>query len=226
MDQHNTEYGHTDHYVNEEGRDYFAIQSRAVSIARASARLFEEYIGYNDTVLDFGCGGGYILSVLNAQTKIGVEINPSARESAAKIGIPTVSTLSELKGMQFSRIITNHALEHVPSPYHALLQLHELLKPGGLLIWNGPLEDWRSKHNRTWRPVDQNMHLYAWNPLLVGNLLTVTGFKPKLVKILHQAFSSRIESLYPKAPFLARTASYAMGILLKRRQLLAVASKD
>lgn len=49
---------------------------------------FEEYIESDSDILDFGCGGGFLLS--NIQTsgkKIGVEINPSARDVAKQNGI-------------------------------------------------------------------------------------------------------------------------------------------
>ena len=43
-------------------------------------RKFEKYIDRSDTVLDFGCGGGFLLGNLNCAVKHGVEINLSLWE--------------------------------------------------------------------------------------------------------------------------------------------------
>ena len=47
---------------------------------------------FNDKVLDFGCGGGYMLSTFENTEKFGVELNDIAREKAKK----------NLKGLSFS----------------------------------------------------------------------------------------------------------------------------
>ena len=39
---------------------------------------FKNFIDTNDAVLDFGCGGGFMLDKINCRVKHGVEINPIA----------------------------------------------------------------------------------------------------------------------------------------------------
>ncbi len=53
----------------------------------ANMSKFTEYINRDDVVLDFGCGGGYLLNNLSCKEKHGIEINESAAEIAKKNGI-------------------------------------------------------------------------------------------------------------------------------------------
>ena len=41
----------------------------------------------NSTIIDFGCGGGYLLGAIEAKQKIGIEVNGVAATEAAKNGV-------------------------------------------------------------------------------------------------------------------------------------------
>jgi len=58
----------------------------------ANQSKFAEYISSNSRVLDFGCGGGFLLRSMKCSKKVGVEINPSAVETARKNGSPRVKS--------------------------------------------------------------------------------------------------------------------------------------
>jgi len=49
---------------------------------KANIFKFEKYIKNTDNVVDFGCGGGYLLKNLQCKQKIGVEINDAACKTA------------------------------------------------------------------------------------------------------------------------------------------------
>lgn len=78
----NPTYGVSRHYLGQTGQAYFA-QQRAVGEQSAlwHLHLWEPYITVQDDILDFGCGGGALLSYLPGRIKAGVEINPAARNS-------------------------------------------------------------------------------------------------------------------------------------------------
>ena len=60
-----------------------------IAISRRKSRnfhTFSDFIKETDKVLDFGCGGGYLLNELNCADKYGVDINPVALEEASKWG--------------------------------------------------------------------------------------------------------------------------------------------
>lgn len=99
------------------------------------------HIHPEDSVLDFGCGGGYLLSLLSASYKLGVEINPAARYAAQKLGLDVFPALDEVNDYSFSRVISSHALEHIPSPLVALKQLCMKIAQGGKLLLLLPMDD-------------------------------------------------------------------------------------
>src|SRR5580698_9304380 len=53
----------------------------------ANAFKFKKSVKPGDTVIDFGCGGGFLLQNLNGGTKIGIEPNAAAVESVRRFGI-------------------------------------------------------------------------------------------------------------------------------------------
>ena len=85
-------------------------------------------------VLDFGCGGGYLLSTYDCAKKVGVELNPHARTVAAEFGIETYASIHEVPSEYVDVIISNHAMEHVENPLEILKQLFRVLKPGGFYL--------------------------------------------------------------------------------------------
>ena len=220
-------YGAANKYLGDEGELYFQRQSSAgIMAAEFNKFVFQPHINEQDDILEFGCGGGYMLYTLDARSKVGVDINPAARAEAARLGITTYSTLDEIKDSRFSKIITSHALEHVPNPYGALVELKPLLKPGGKLLWLSPMDDWRHKSNRRWKSDDPDMHLYAWTPLLIGNLLATAGYIPEDVSIITHAFPPLAigNRLWRINKSLFHSAAFAVAVLLKRRQIFAMAS--
>ncbi|HEY6564170.1 MAG TPA: class I SAM-dependent methyltransferase, partial [Pirellulaceae bacterium] len=152
--------------------------------------LYRPHIRPQDELLDFGCSDGGVLAHLAARRKIGVEINPHARALARSRGLNVLATLDEVEST-FSRIISGHCLEHIPNPAMTLERLRELLRADGLMILNLPLNDCRDARHRQWRPGDENMHLHAWTPLTLGNLLWVCGFQPCSIRVVRRTYPAR-----------------------------------
>ena len=139
---------------------------------RANASKFSEHIRPSDTVVDLGCGGGYLLHELQCRRKIGVEINPAARKVAAE-RISVVPSLSKIKDGTVDVIISNHALEHVLDPLAVIHEAHKKLKNGGLAVFVVPCE----RHDRRYIEHDGHRHLFTWSPSNLGNLFDEGGFK-------------------------------------------------
>jgi 2-polyprenyl-3-methyl-5-hydroxy-6-metoxy-1,4-benzoquinol methylase len=59
---------------------YFAWQRQMAEFgAWSNIDKYRDTVGPNDRVLDFGCGGGFLLAKLDCAERIGVEPNPAAR---------------------------------------------------------------------------------------------------------------------------------------------------
>lgn len=160
----------SDHYDS----DYFKWQSDYGQFGGwANLTKFSHYIRHTDTVLDFGCGGGYLLNQIHCKKRLGVEINSSAHKTAQNNGIKVFNKINQVPNNSADVIISNHALEHSLNPYYELKQLFRILKPEGKIVICVPCESVLNKYV----PNDINHHVFTWSPLCLGNLLGEAGFK-------------------------------------------------
>lgn len=166
-------------YYNE---SYFVWQKEMGEFGgKAEVYKFEEFVNENMTVLDFGCGGGYILNTINCKEKIGIEINDIARSNAENFGIKCYKFIDDVLDNSVDLIISNHALEHVENPIFELKKLHKKLKKGGKIIFSVPTDTFKYKKN------DVNFHLYSWSRMTLGNLFTCAGFEVlKVSELIHR----------------------------------------
>lgn len=157
--------------------DYFKWQKGIGAFGGwANAYKFKGSIKQEDTVIDFGCGGGFLLNNLDCKRRIGIEPNPSAAESAKKLGIQHFSTSSDalenLGDAIADVIVSNSTLEHTLNPLQELENLKPLLKEKGIIHFFVPCESIGYKYN----PNDINHHLFSWSPQNLGNLFVEAGF--------------------------------------------------
>jgi SAM-dependent methyltransferase len=167
------------------GQDYFNWQKNIGAFGGvANLFKFREFIAPTDTVVDLGSGGGFLLRNIICAKKLGVEINPMARrESAQNAGIDSVERPDDLPDRFADVIVSNHALEHMPSPLDVLKAMLPKLKPGGKLVLVVPCEP----PQQEWDPNDINKHLFTWNPMTLGNLISLAGYRVvKVEAIQHQ----------------------------------------
>lgn len=154
-------------------KSYFEWQRPAGEFgAKVKKRLFQKYIEPDMTVLEFGCGGGFLLKELQAKEKMGIDVNDAAREFAQTIGVKCVKTVSEVEDGYADIIISNSALEHVENPLEVLRELHKKLNENGKAVFYVPNESCDTEYSRS----DINNHLYTWNCLNIGNLFKAAGF--------------------------------------------------
>jgi SAM-dependent methyltransferase len=143
-------------------------------------RRYQKYIKNTDTVLDFGCGGGYTLKEIECKSKYGIEINEYAIEKAKSYGINVKKGFEDLESVFFDVIISNSALEHVPNPSEVILQCFRVLKHGGVIVFSVPHEELSNSYCAE----DINQHLYTWSPMNLGNLFKYCGFQILEIKVI------------------------------------------
>jgi len=207
-------------------RIYFEWQKKASKYgAQQDLWMYENYIKDKDTVLDFGCGGGYMLEKLKGRNKYGVDINPYAMQVAAKKGIKVFAGLDKIpKKIKFDVILSHHTLEHVPYPFEGLKKLRLRLKQKGILICVVPIDDWRSQKKYVAR--DINKHMYTWTPLLLGNLFSEAGFRIKKIEIISRAWLPLSRIYYDYFPkFLYNFCSEAWSSIIRSRQIRIIAAR-
>lgn len=162
------------HYSTE----YFEWQKNVGLISGIAQKfLFHNFAGNTKNILEFGCGGGFLLQNLEAKEKIGIEINPEARAFALDSGLNVVEHTKEIPDQWADVIISNHVLEHTHSPLDELMLLYSKLKVGGMVVFVVPHER-RVKFIQN----DVNQHLFTWSEMNLGNLFVKAGFNVLEVK--------------------------------------------
>ncbi|MDB4255350.1 class I SAM-dependent methyltransferase [Flavobacteriaceae bacterium] len=137
------------------GKSYFEYQD---PIGKKTIRLkdrFQSQISNDSTVLDFGCGAGYLLAALECKNKIGLDINEIALREASKKGIRTFSDINSIKNSTIDCIISHSTLGHLTNPFEILNELKQKLKPNGIIIFSVPHETL----NWQYKPFDINISL-------------------------------------------------------------------
>lgn len=152
---------------------YFSSQ-RSIGEFGGQANLskFQDYIKPKYNIIDFGCGGGYLLENIKCKNKIGIEVNLSARRQAELNGIKAYESITEIEDSWADLIISNNALEHCLHPLQELKNLYPKLKDGGLIVFVVACESVSYKYV----PNNINHHLYSWSPMCIGNLFEEAGF--------------------------------------------------
>src|SRR5512138_2557251 len=62
----------------------------------ANAPTFASYIEPDDDVLDFGCGGGWLLKNLACRRRLGIEVNPAAATIARQNGLEVYEAVRQV----------------------------------------------------------------------------------------------------------------------------------
>jgi 2-polyprenyl-3-methyl-5-hydroxy-6-metoxy-1,4-benzoquinol methylase len=152
---------------------YYALQRECGAYsAEIDLFKFQNEVAPSDRVLDFGCGGGFLLSRLSVREKMGIEINPVAAADARRSGVRVADTLRAVPDGWADVVISHHALEHVDRPLDVVRELRTKLRPGGKMVLVTPSETIAMRY----RDDDPNFHLYTWSPSNLGNLLKRAGF--------------------------------------------------
>ncbi len=163
--------------------DYFNWQKSMGAFGGwANTYKFKSTVAPTDTVLDFGCGGGFLLKNLNCKARIGIEPNVNAaasvRASGAAHFLSPADALASLGPGSVDVIISYNALEHTLSPLNELKSLRPLLKTGGRIHFVVPCDSIRYRYN----PKDINYHLFSWSPQNLGNLFAEAGYQVHQVR--------------------------------------------
>jgi SAM-dependent methyltransferase len=191
------------------------------TMARVYAPVIAVHVDRDDHVVDFGCGGGHLLTALDVRSRTGIEVNPSAAAYARARGIRVVAKTLELDDGIADVVVSTHALEHVRDPYQELCRLRRVLRPGGKLVLWLPIDDWRARD----RGADPHRHLFTWTPRLLRNLLVEAGFSVESCQVLTHVIPPRhyrlLHRLLPKRTF--DLVCWLTAVLLRRRQLIGVA---
>ena len=222
------------HYLGERGESYFSIKFGSdMEFGRIfQSRYFLPYCREDWVLLDFGCADGLFLRNLPAREKIGVEVNPAARERCTQVGMRSADqielhkSLISVESHRVDVVISNHCLEHVLAPFDTLKEILRILKPNGMFVVMVPFDDYRSKKNKTWKSRDLDNHLYTWSPMNLGNLLKEVGFAVERIDIHTRAWSPKLFWLHRVfGESIFRLSCYLLGAYKGRHEVFGIGRK-
>jgi SAM-dependent methyltransferase len=138
----------------------------------------------NGPILDVGCGGGLLLTMLRQRgvQGIGIDFSHSAGRVASRQGIPVVcGSLADapFPPRTFQAITMFHVVEHVADPGPYLEAAHTLLADDGRLIVQVPnAASWQARFlGNRWVGFDVPRHLYTFRESDIVALLQRHGFR-------------------------------------------------
>jgi len=210
----------TSHY----NKEYFTWQKTCGEIGGILNKFkFEKEVNDEDVLMDFGCGGGYLLDNFNNKKKIGFEINKSAWDEIKKKGISVYDNFEDISDNSIDTIISNHAMEHVPYPLDSLKELYKKIKVGGKIIIVIPCEQ-PTEPGFYYKPNDTNQHLHTWCPMTFGNLANLAGFEVVSCLPFQHQWCPDFKTSYKDANFHERCREYAKKN--KNLQIKLIAKKN
>ena len=166
-------------------------------------------------VLEIGCSTGATISqqFFGNASRFCLEVNPLAvryqREHFPQINGTT--DWLKLPPRAADAAYSFDSFEHHPSPLDSLSCLRTKMKRGGAVFIQVPFEhagfgnSQAHAYGRRWYPKDKHFHLFTWNPMNLGNLLTAAGFHVHRCTDLNQQHdelrrAGRLEAGTPGCP--------------------------
>jgi 2-polyprenyl-3-methyl-5-hydroxy-6-metoxy-1,4-benzoquinol methylase len=137
-------------------------------------------------ICDIGCGDGALAAKLSdlGHKVHGVEVDMRAAEEARKRGVELHSGTDEslpeaVTSRQFDAVILSHVLEHVLRPVEAIRAIHDILRPGGVLICVVPNNASAGLRwaGAAWEPLDVPRHLNFFVPENLRTIAEMAGLQ-------------------------------------------------
>jgi len=213
--------------------DYAREDSSRSINAHLSLHTLKRF-AHSGRLLDVGCATGYFLNAarLDFETQ-GIELSEwAAKYSRERLRLDVVTAGlddASFAGEHFDVVSLNDVVEHFTDPKAALVRIHDLLRPGGLLYLVTPDIDSLSARllrGRWWglRPA----HVYYFSTTTLGAMLRETGFEVELVKSYGRIFTwgywlSRLKN-YP-APIYHAVSAVVSALGLDNK-LLYIDTRD
>ena len=189
-------------------------------------RVFSQWIGDQDTVVDLGAGYCEFINAARARRRIAVDLNPDTAKLAApgvEVRNESVSELGFLRDGEVDVAFTSNFLEHLPNKdvlTRTIKAAFRVLRPGGTFIAMGP--NVRFLPGVYWDYYDHHIPL---SDRSVCELLSMCGFQIRRVEPRFMPYT--VKSLLPQWGWLVR-AYLALRPFSSRfvgKQFLVVATK-
>lgn len=170
-------------------RNYTADQECLLQTFRKRMRWLETYGGPGGRLLDVGCAAGFFMQVGRERGWEVYGVEPASRMAQfarSQLGLEVFEgRLREaaFPSGSFDAVTLWDVLEHLTDPHQELLEIHRVLRPGGLLVLETQnVASWAARVlGKRWLHYGNQLHLFHFSPQTVSRVLEDTGFR--LLKI-------------------------------------------
>jgi len=140
--------------------------------------------GSGRTLLDIGCGAGFLVAEANRRGFKACGIDASKvltrlGKEKLKANLQAVSIEKYKTNQKFDVLVAKHVIEHIEDLDSFLAQCHQLLKPHGLFLISCP--NIRSLFyfifRKRWYGLQPDQHRWQFTPKLLTSVLEKNGFK-------------------------------------------------
>jgi SAM-dependent methyltransferase len=107
--------------------------------AKLDSEIIKRHVESPNSHLDLGCSRGYLLDLVGARVKVGVEEDTKGVKVK---GIDVYSKMSQIPNKKFDLVTAIHTLEHVSKPLDYLRNMMKFVNKEGYLIIEVPT--WKS----------------------------------------------------------------------------------
>lgn len=164
------------------------------------------------SVLDLGCGDGY-LSVLLARRGHEVTAVDLARarldkfaDKAHELGIVRLqasATGTGLEDASFDALVSSEVLEHLPEPEAMLVEARRLLRPGGTLVMCVPNDETIRQVTcpHCERPFSPDGHLHSFTKETLAGLVAGAGFEVTAVRTFRNKRTEKVKQGIVHLPY-------------------------
>jgi 2-polyprenyl-3-methyl-5-hydroxy-6-metoxy-1,4-benzoquinol methylase len=156
------------------------------------------------TLLDIGCGNGYLLSTVSSEKKYGIDLSlNNIMKAKQRLNSVAHCVLAQgnaeslpFKEASFDTVICSEVIEHVLRPEHVLQEAKRALKPEGLLVITIPNDNLINKCRGIIKALHlggiistkfgggEEWHLHIFNENQIKDLMVSLGFQVVRMKKL------------------------------------------
>jgi len=220
-------------YRNAVDPDYAREDSSRSINAHLSLHTLKKF-AHSGRLLDVGCSTGYFLNAARLDFEVqGIELSDwAAKYARDRLRLDVQNTgleQADLPAEHFDVVTLNDVVEHFADPRGALVRVHSLLRPEGILYLVTPdIESLSARlmRGRWWglRPA----HIFYFSPRTLTALLRETGFEVELVKSYGRIFTwgywlSRLRN-YPA--FVYRSVAFVVSAFGLDAKFLYIDTRD
>jgi SAM-dependent methyltransferase len=147
-------------------------------------------------ILDVGCGGGKLVTILRSLGYDAHGIDPFVRDETAYV---RRSYLRDVTANDWDLIMFHHSLEHMTDHVGVLRLAREKLAPGGTCLVRIPVANWAwENYKENWVQLDAPRHFIIHSPKSFRMAFVAAGFLASHIEFDSGPFQFYASELYAK----------------------------